>query len=122
MTAVYGRKNTSIRSYIHHVKEVLGSLLEVARTLPADYIVDFSQDFAITRVSATLYNMLYQGIMLATRPVLLYLTNQKLTNQIHARVTPDLGPFKKLAEACVEAASRSLQILQALVKQHLIGR
>ncbi|KAH6989083.1 hypothetical protein BKA56DRAFT_641098 [Ilyonectria sp. MPI-CAGE-AT-0026] len=121
MGAIYGHRNRSVAYYLRSVKKILARLLEVAKSIPVEYAIDFSKHLVMSRTSATLHLMLYQGIILATRPTLLHVAKLRLEPGSRKSEHVDLPLFEKLLDTCIEAASRSLEVLQEMVEQRLIA-
>lgn len=116
------------------MQEVLSLLTQAIEKIPSEHTVDFSRPLQLTRTNATLYLMFYQVIMphspsrcllsfgqarmLATRPALLYTAKSNLHRD---------GPMRdckleSLCNECIEAATRTLEILQALKRQGLLSK
>lgn len=122
LEAIYSHKSRSVSWYIRSVKVILGRLSRVATSIPSKYSVDFAKPIVPSRTSATLHLMLYQNIILVTRPTLLHLAKIKLAAESDAASRMDTSLFANLSEACTEAASRSLDLLLAMIKQRIIGK
>ncbi|KAH6689815.1 fungal-specific transcription factor domain-containing protein, partial [Plectosphaerella plurivora] len=121
METIYSHKSRSVSWYIRSVKVILGRLSRVATSIPSKYSVDFAKPIVPSRTSATLHLMLYQNIILVTRPTLLHLAKIKLAAESDAASRMDTSLFANLSEACTEAASRSLDLLLAMIKQRIIA-
>jgi hypothetical protein len=102
--------------------EVLGGLCEAHRAVahlgdpssdavPGELFTARSQDPPLTE----------QNIILVTRPTLLHLAKIKLAAESEAASQIDTSLFANLSDACTEAASRSLDLLLAMIKQRIIG-
>ncbi|CAN9380262.1 unnamed protein product [Alternaria alternata] len=75
---LYGLKGRSEGQFLRTVHDLLGELKSVRRDLAAEFPLEFSKAFTVTRTGATLYLMLFQAIILTTRPILLHLAKSKL--------------------------------------------
>jgi proline utilization trans-activator len=59
---IYGLKGRSEGQFLRTVHDLLGELKKVRRNLAAEFPLDWSKTFIITRTGATLYLMLFQVI------------------------------------------------------------
>ncbi|KAL2826097.1 hypothetical protein BDW59DRAFT_161222 [Aspergillus cavernicola] len=117
---IYGQKAQTQQSFIKGVQGILVSLHQISTSMPQELILEFSdKPLAVTRTNATLYLMLYQTIMLATRPTLLYLAGKIVKGQGNEE-TPS-QTLHQFAKTCIDAAQRSLAILRTLQHQQLIA-
>ncbi|KAF4982675.1 hypothetical protein FDECE_17463 [Fusarium decemcellulare] len=125
---------TSKASFIKDIENILHSLHEIESTMPAEYRVNFSPtglivaglpfaeaDPPYARTSASLYLSIYQAVIHTVRPILLYMARNVRDRESEAAA--NLSPtLRRLAEICVEAARKSLTILQALRSTELIAK
>lgn len=58
--------------------------------------------------------------MYAIRPILLHLAKARMANQESPELRPE-SQLHKLAGTCIEAAQRSISILEALQKKGVLG-
>ncbi|KAL2821151.1 hypothetical protein BJX63DRAFT_379487 [Aspergillus granulosus] len=120
LQVIYGHKVQTEQSFIKGVQGILVSLHQISGSVPHELHLDFSdKPLTITRAKATLYLMLYQAIMLATRPTLLYLAGKAATGQSDQELL--FQPLHQFATTCIDAAQRSLAILRALKTQQLLA-
>ncbi|KEF55278.1 uncharacterized protein A1O9_08932 [Exophiala aquamarina CBS 119918] len=116
---IYGSIGQTEQIFMTHVQNILSELHQISQNMPADFAVDFSQQLRVTRTSATLYLMLYQAIILVTRPILLQLARQAVKEQLQNIILS--RPLESLAETCIDAARHTLRILCALKQQQLLA-
>ncbi|POR30990.1 Uncharacterized protein TPAR_08800, partial [Tolypocladium paradoxum] len=121
-------------SLIGGVQSIFQSLDDLERTMPAEYIMDFEgpqikvggipftkSNRSTARTSSSLYLSIYQAIIHAGRPILLYMARKRYEAHTDAYSCP--GPsLRRLAEVCVEAASRSLLVLHELRNGSIIAK
>ncbi|KAL3486313.1 hypothetical protein BJX62DRAFT_228833 [Aspergillus germanicus] len=120
LQVIYGHKVQTERSFIKGVQGILVSLHQISSSIPNELALDFSEKpLTVTRAKATLYLMLYQAIMLATRPTLLYLASKAAKGQGDQEIL--LQPLHQFATTCIDSAQRSLAILGALRAQQLLA-
>jgi len=122
MKVVYSSRSTSETNFASNVQSILLRLTEIRKSIPHPISLDFPLPLQnITRVSATIYLMLFQAISLCTRPVLLHLA--RLAFQGGGRNVLDAAtkPIQALTVTCIDAASHVLDILQALRAQQLLA-
>ncbi|KAL0934895.1 uncharacterized protein CTRU02_209486 [Colletotrichum truncatum] len=122
MDAIYGSQNKVVHHYVGIVKGILNQLLDVANCIPKEYSLNLAKESPISRTAGTLYLMLYQCVVLATRPTLLHLARNRLDTRPSEREgLVSTSELEHIANACIEAASRSIDVLEALKEQHLIA-
>lgn len=145
------QNTNSETSFIKDIEAILHSLHDVESTMPAEYRMNFSPtgltvagilfsdaDPSYARTSASLYLSIYQvrgaqpivNLLLLTtsqavihtvRPILLYMARNVRDRESES--APNLSPtLRRLGEICIEAARKSLAILQALRNTELIGK
>ncbi|KAL3460977.1 hypothetical protein BJX64DRAFT_278118 [Aspergillus heterothallicus] len=120
LQVIYGHKAQTEQSFIKGVQGILVSLHQISRSIPDELELNFSnKPITVTRAKATLYLMLYQAIMLATRPTLLYLASKAAKGQGAHELQSQ--PLHQFATTCIDAAQRSLAILRALRAQQLLA-
>ncbi|OJJ78170.1 hypothetical protein ASPBRDRAFT_112450 [Aspergillus brasiliensis CBS 101740] len=108
-----------ITSVLHcSVQRVLISLAELAPELQSRFGLSGSSEESISRVAGTLNLCYHQSVVLATRPVLVYILFEKLSVPSAGRAITE--PIKALIKACFESAEKSLRILTALRSQDLL--
>ncbi|KAH7138452.1 fungal-specific transcription factor domain-containing protein [Dendryphion nanum] len=119
---VYNPRKIPERQFLSTVHELISKLGALRREWPLEYALDFSKSISVTRTSATLYLMLFQAMILTTRPILLHLARSKLEGKDNENLLSTRSPLQKLTATCVEAAGRSLDILYALKQQSLLAK
>ncbi|KAI9040664.1 fungal specific transcription factor domain-containing protein [Aspergillus affinis] len=124
MSSLYGNASITQIELVRKVQMVLHGLYETGRCLPAPLLLDFSRPLqTVTRTGASLYLMLFQAIILCTRPILLQRVRQKVRRQAEQQPLEPAPPIlTRLCETCNEAATKSLSILFALQRQRIIPR
>ncbi|KAH8433109.1 Zn(II)2Cys6 transcription factor [Aspergillus melleus] len=124
MSSLYGNASITQIELVRKIQMVLHDLYETGRCLPAPLLLDFSRPFqTVTRTGASLYLMLFQAIILCTRPILLQRVRQKVRRQAEQQPLEPAPPIlARLCETCNEAATKSLSILFALQRQRIIPR
>ncbi|RDW56731.1 hypothetical protein BP6252_13986 [Coleophoma cylindrospora] len=126
ISTVYGTQCLSQQVFTSKIQGLLSTLYEVARTMPHEYELQLSQNpLQARRTASSLYLMLFQAIILTIRPVLLHLAKTKLEvdpRQSVESAAPPIHNLHKLADTCVVAAKRSLNILEALLSQGILGK
>ncbi|KZN84610.1 Proline utilization trans-activator [Penicillium chrysogenum] len=118
INTVYSHKKQSEEKFVSEVREILQSLGHARQGMPLDCVMDFSSPFPLTRDCITLNLMLYQAIILTTRPALLHLAKARITNQ---GIPTRNDVFEKFSRTCIDAAERSLSVLCAAKEQNLIA-
>ncbi|KAJ3544568.1 hypothetical protein NM208_g2983 [Fusarium decemcellulare] len=133
-STIYVQNTNSEASFIKDIENILHSLHEIESTMPAEYRINFSStglivaglpfaeaDPPYARTSASLYLSIYQAVIHTVRPILLYMARniRDPESEAAANLSPTL---RRLAEICVEAARKSLTILQALRSTELIAK
>ncbi|KPM39058.1 hypothetical protein AK830_g7493 [Neonectria ditissima] len=133
-SAIYVQNTGSEASFIKDIESILHALHEIESTMPAEYSINFSPngllvagrpfaevDAAFARTSSSLYLSVYQAVIHTVRPILLYMARN--VRERDAEPTTNLTPtLRRLAEICVEAARKSLAILQMLRNTELIAK
>ncbi|KAE8159436.1 hypothetical protein BDV40DRAFT_273418 [Aspergillus tamarii] len=124
MSSLYGNTSITQMELVHKIQKILQDLYETGRSFPPALVLDFSRPLqTVTRTGASLYLMLFQAIILCTRPVLLQRVRrevQRQNNQLALQPLP--AALGRLCETCNEAATKSLAILHALKHQQTIPR
>lgn len=127
MQGVYDPKLKSEKQFLRTVHDLIAELTKVWREMPYEFAIDFSARFAITRASATLHLMLFQAMILASRPILLHLAKSKLEgngldlSSSSSPLSSGATSLQKLATICIEAAGMSLDVLRSLKQQALLA-
>ncbi|CAN9200652.1 unnamed protein product [Alternaria alternata] len=119
---LYGLKGRSEGQFLRTVHDLLGELKSVRRDLAAEFPLEFSKAFAVTRTGATLYLMLFQAIILTTRPILLHLAKSKLQGNDTDLSSTASSTLHVLAATCIEAAGMTLDVLLSLKQQELLAK
>ncbi|CAN9373722.1 unnamed protein product [Alternaria alternata] len=119
---LYGLKGRSEGQFLRTVHDLLGELKSVRRDLAAEFPLEFSKAFTVTRTGATLYLMLFQAIILTTRPILLHLAKSKLQGNDTDLSSTASSTLHVLAATCIEAAGMTLDVLLSLKQQELLAK
>ncbi|CAH0047054.1 unnamed protein product [Clonostachys solani] len=119
---IYGRKSQSDREFIIQTQNILIALFQIQQEMPSQYVIDLTSDSSsFSRTSATLYLMLFQAVMLVTRPTLLHIARSRLG----ARSTTsqnENSPLDKFCRTCIEAAKKVLVIIDAAKQQNILAK
>ncbi|CAI7657728.1 unnamed protein product [Penicillium glandicola] len=124
MSSLYGNKSITQLELVQKIQQILQELHDTGRSFPKSLMLDFSRPLQlVSRTGASLYLMLFQAIILCTRPILLQRARFEAQNQQQSQ-SPDPGPsiLLRLCDTCDEAATRSLAILESLRRQQTIPR
>ncbi|OQE05714.1 hypothetical protein PENVUL_c022G01821 [Penicillium vulpinum] len=124
MSTLYGNKSITQLELVQKIQQILQELHDTGRSFPKSLMLDFSRPLQlVTRTGASLYLMLFQAIILCTRPILLQGARLEAQSQQQSQ-PPDLAPsmLLRLCDTCNEAATRSLAILESLRRQQTIPR
>ncbi|KAF4761004.1 hypothetical protein N7455_001466 [Penicillium solitum] len=124
MSTLYGNKSITQLELVRKIQQILQELHDTGRSFPKSLTLDFNRPLQlVTRTGASLYLMLFQAIILCTRPILLQRARFRVQSQQQAQ-SPDPAPsmLLRLCDTCDEAATRSLAILESLRRQQTIPR
>lgn len=148
MLAIYSQNEEPESSFLANVQSILQALHELETNTPGEYLMDFRDSGLIVagrlfgealpltaRTSSSLYLSIYlvsvlpvdsplfahtiQAIIYTVRPVLLHMAKGSRDGCAMEGASP---VQKQLAGICVEAARKSLVILEQLMKHSLIGK
>ncbi|KAE8374877.1 FAD-linked oxidoreductase-like protein [Aspergillus bertholletiae] len=124
MSSLYGNASITQMELVHKIQKILQDLYETGRSFPPAFVLDFSRPLqTVTRTGASLYLMLFQAIILCTRPVLLQRVRLEVQGQNNNQTLQPLpAALGRLCETCNEAATKGLAILHALKRQQTIPR
>ncbi|OAL43404.1 hypothetical protein IQ07DRAFT_524339 [Pyrenochaeta sp. DS3sAY3a] len=133
VSGIYSDKEEEQSLFVTNVQNILRSLHDIESTMPSEYVMEFKQSgvqvsgrsffdvpAAIARTSASLYSSVYTAVIHAVRPILLYMARNVQENPSAASMISP--PLRRLAEICVEGASKTLVILQALQHRNVIAK
>ncbi|TPX09886.1 uncharacterized protein E0L32_008908 [Thyridium curvatum] len=124
MTSLYGNTCLTQPDLVHKVQNILKSLFETGHSIPPEYSIDLTRPFpCVTRTGGSLYLMLFQAIILCTRPILLQRVKEKVTaasTHTALDVTPPV--IDRLCMLSKESAIKTIRILYALDKKRQIAR
>ncbi|OQE17953.1 hypothetical protein PENSTE_c019G08083 [Penicillium steckii] len=124
MSSLYGNSSITQLDLVKTIQDILKELSEIGRSFPTALVLDFTRPLGIvTRTGSSLYLMLFQAIILCTRPMLLRSVRLKVEQQQKMEMTeivPEM--LARLCDTCSEAATRSLAILHSLQRQKTIPR
>ncbi|KAH9231564.1 hypothetical protein K456DRAFT_1763336 [Colletotrichum gloeosporioides 23] len=134
-STIYSQKDDPETTFINNVQRILHSLYEVEKTMPSEYFMEIRPAGVLvagrpfmdaptttSRTSSSLYTSVYMAVIHTVRPILLYMArNSRDPEREGARneVSPALV---RLAEICVETASKTLVILQELRKKEILAK
>ncbi|WQF81651.1 hypothetical protein CDEST_06665 [Colletotrichum destructivum] len=125
MDVVYGTKGKAVDRYVESVRKILKQLQDVAKSIPSEYTLNLTRAPRLSRTAGTLYLMLHQAmqcIVLATRPTLLHLARNRLdVAKSVTKNTVSMWELDQISGSCVEAASCSLEVLDAMKEQRIIA-
>ncbi|KAJ5164184.1 uncharacterized protein N7500_006014 [Penicillium coprophilum] len=124
MSSLYGNKSITQLELVQKIQQILQELHDTGRSFPKSLMLDFNRPLKlVTRTGASLYLMLFQAIILCTRPILLQRARFKAQSQQQPQ-SPNPAPsmLLRLCDTCDEAATRSLAILESLRQQQTIPR
>ncbi|KAK1676112.1 hypothetical protein BDP55DRAFT_693760 [Colletotrichum godetiae] len=132
---IYSQRGDPEATFINNVQDILHSLYEVEKTMPSEYSMEIKHsglivagrpfmEAAITesRTSSSLHISVYSAVIHTVRPILLYMARNSRDperNGSHSDVSPALV---RLAEICIETASKTLVILQELQKREILAK
>ncbi|OLN89017.1 putative transcriptional regulatory protein C3C7.04-like protein 3 [Colletotrichum chlorophyti] len=119
MTSLYSRGALSQADLVRKMRNLLQSLHDTGRSIPANLAIDFShKEVEVTRAGASLYLRLFQAIILCVRPILL----QKVKDKVQSTQKPAVSPaISQLCLLCNESALRIIRILAAMQRQEEIA-
>ncbi|KAH0426602.1 fungal specific transcription factor domain-containing protein [Colletotrichum camelliae] len=134
-STIYSQKDDPENTFINNVQNILHSLYDVEKTMPSEYFMEIrpagllvagrpfmDAPTTTSRTSSSLYISVYMAVIHTVRPILLYMArNSRDPDREDARneVSPALV---RLAEICVETASKTLVILQELRKKAILAK
>ncbi|KAJ5110131.1 hypothetical protein N7532_002776 [Penicillium argentinense] len=124
MSSLYGNAAITQLDLVRKIQAILQELYEIGRSFPQSLVLDFNRPLGtVTRTGSSLYLMLFQAIILCTRPILLRSVRLEVRRQ-QTSEPPEAVPevLVRLCETCNEAAVRSLAILHSLQRQQTIPR
>ncbi|TKX23962.1 fungal specific transcription factor domain-containing protein 28 [Elsinoe australis] len=106
------------RSSLHRVQSLLKSLQNWHDTLPSHLLLPKSKPlWQVARPVATMHLLFNQCIILSTRPVLLYVLRNHITQQTTQPSTPSSltsDPSNAFAETCIRCAKENIRIVTGL--------
>ncbi|OHW98298.1 fungal specific transcription factor domain-containing protein [Colletotrichum incanum] len=120
MSSLYSRGALSQADLVRKMRNLLQSLHDTGRSIPANLAIDFSnKQFEVTRAGASLYLRLFQAIILCIRPILLQKVKDKV--QKTQKQGPVSSAISQLCLLCNESALRIIRILMAMQRQEEIA-
>ncbi|KAF5263503.1 hypothetical protein FOXYS1_5751 [Fusarium oxysporum] len=120
LSTIYLSKPGSQEAFVNSVRCIMESLYKITNDIPPEHSLNFSATLLkVSRTSASLHLMLYQAMMHAIRPILLYLAKERNNDQIE-NLSPN-SSLHKLARTCVVAGQRCLLIAMAMQRQNTLG-
>ncbi|KAJ5549541.1 hypothetical protein N7513_006775 [Penicillium frequentans] len=124
MSSLYGSASITQIELVRKIQIILQELYDIGQSFPPSLAMDFSQPLErVTRTGSSLFLMLFQAIILCTRPILLRRVRLEVQRQ-QKSLPPEPVPeiLAKLCDTCHEASMRSLAILYSLQQQRTIPR
>ncbi|CAG9940284.1 unnamed protein product [Clonostachys rosea f. rosea IK726] len=123
MTTFYGNTSISQAELVRRIQNLLQSLHETGRSIPANFVSEFESSHGnVSRTNASLYLMLFQAIILCIRPVILQCVKEKVQATKENRQPTPISPvISRLCSSCREAASKSIRILSKLREDRSIA-
>ncbi|CCF41839.1 hypothetical protein CH063_11995 [Colletotrichum higginsianum] len=134
-TTIYSQKDDAEATFINNVQGILHSLYEVEKTMPAEYSMEIKPSgltvagrpfmeapTTTSRTSSSLYASVYSAVIHTVRPILLYMARNSRDPEREDPQSEVSPALVRLAEICVEAASKSLVILQELRKKEILAK
>ncbi|OHW93436.1 fungal specific transcription factor domain-containing protein [Colletotrichum incanum] len=134
-TTIYSQKDDPEATFINNVQDILHSLYEVEKTMPAEYSMEIKPSgltvagrpfmeapTTTSRTSSSLYTSVYSAVIHTVRPILLYMARNSRDPERDGSRSEVSPALVRLAEICVEAASKSLVILQELRKREILAK
>ncbi|KAK1532308.1 uncharacterized protein CCOS01_04291 [Colletotrichum costaricense] len=131
---IYSQRDEPETTFINNVQDILHSLYEVEKNMPSEYSMEIKPSgltvagrpfieaaTTVSRTSSSLHISVYSAIIHTVRPILLYMARNSRDpdREDHSGVRPALV---RLAEICVETASKILVILQELRKNKILAK
>ncbi|KFZ18747.1 hypothetical protein V501_01024 [Pseudogymnoascus sp. VKM F-4519 (FW-2642)] len=116
MTSFYGKSRITQTDLVQRIQSMLQRLYETGRSIPPNLTINFENPrFAVSRTGASLYLMLFQGIILCLRPLILQCVKDKVQSSKENHSSAVKSPLlTRLCFSCRDAASRSIRILSKL--------
>ncbi|KAF9869750.1 fungal specific transcription factor domain-containing protein [Colletotrichum karsti] len=134
-STIYSQKNDPESTFINNVQGILHSLYEVEKTMPLEYSMEIKPSGLLvagrpfmdaptttSRTSSSLYISVYSAVIHTVRPILLYMARNSRDPEREGSRTEVSPALIRLAEICVETASKSLVILQELRKKEILAK
>lgn len=125
---VYRKKHKSGTSLLASVQEIMNDLADWVKEVPPELRIDFSAlDRPLSREGISTFLHYYQCINMTTRPLLLYVCQQRLRQLASGPTSIDwrdgLSPNIVAAlEHSITAACASTMIMAAAIRQNLFGK
>lgn len=133
---IYAQKGESEGKFVSNVQNILRSLHEIEKEMPPELSMAFDESGGLTianlafedvspttaRTSATLYISVFAAVIHAVRPILLHMarfSRDPENTEASQGVSPAL---RRLAEICVETASKTLVILRELRNKEILAK
>ncbi|KAJ5797368.1 uncharacterized protein N7503_006664 [Penicillium pulvis] len=124
MSSLYGSASITQIELVRKIQIILQELYGIGQSFPPSLAMDFSRPLErVTRTGSSLFLMLFQAIILCTRPILLRRVRLEVQRQ-QKSLPPEPVPeiLARLCDTCHEASMRSLAILYNLQQQKTIPR
>ncbi|KAL0936057.1 fungal specific transcription factor domain-containing protein [Colletotrichum truncatum] len=134
-STIYSQKGDPENTFINNVQDILHSLYEVEKTMPSEYSMEIKPSGLLvagrpfvdaptstSRTSSSLYISVYSAVIHTVRPILLYMARNSRDPERGGSRNEVSPALVRLAEICVETASKSLVILQELRKKEILAK
>ncbi|EQB55597.1 hypothetical protein CGLO_04463 [Colletotrichum gloeosporioides Cg-14] len=134
-STIYSQKDDPETTFINNVQNILHSLYEVEKTMPSEYFMEIRPAGVLvagrpfmdaptttSRTSSSLYTSVYMAVIHTVRPILLYMARDSRDPEREDARNEVSPALVRLAEICVETASKTLVILQELRKKEILAK
>lgn len=106
------------------IEQVFSTMTNLAESFAGKFDFSLSHPGEVSRIAATLHLIYYQCTIMATRPIMFALVQQRLTaNNPGPRMVKTVSePVTVLLKTCIRAATTIIKILTKLQEQDLVGK
>ncbi|KAJ5100172.1 hypothetical protein N7456_006224 [Penicillium angulare] len=122
-SVIYRNESCSEDTFCDSVRDIMLSLTQIAKEIPQTPSRSTTSSRGPSklgiRTSISLFTMLYQATILTLRPVLLHLAKSIFNHETTFGTSSNA--LKHLARACIEAASKNLELMRILVDEKIIS-
>ncbi|KAJ6117321.1 hypothetical protein N7512_007046 [Penicillium capsulatum] len=122
ITVIYGPRRLAEDVFVPSVRDIVKSIFDIAQEIPFEATANYrrlSSDSS-GRSQAYLHLMLYQAVILTTRPIMLHLAKQIVNGESIDAALLDSSPLARLSRSCSEAARRLLDVVIALREKDML--